>query len=114
MTVTLSTGEKVYFKDRFTHGMHRAMFKAVNKGVTWKQSLETGEYEKEIPAENVELQYEAVFPLVVERIEGGKTPHFTEEWMDDLSQADYRSLEEGVAQIKLGNTVTDEAGKKNP
>jgi hypothetical protein len=67
--VTLSTGETVTLKDRFTHKMHKALFQAINKGVSWKQNVESGEYEKEVPAENIEFQYEALFPTIIEKIE---------------------------------------------
>lgn len=113
MTVTLSTGEVVTFRIRFTHGMQKALFRAVNKDVAWKMNAETGEYEKEVPAENIELQYEAVLPLVIEKIEkDGKAVLFSAEWMDDLLQEDYRRLEEAVASIRIGKLVEDESGKK--
>ena len=112
--VTLSTGEKITFKERFTHKMQKAIFRAVNNGVSWKQNVETGEYEKDVPAENIEFQYEAVFPLIVERIEkDGKDALYSAEWLDEVLQTDYRALEDAVARIRNGDTTTDEEGKKN-
>lgn len=111
--VQLSTGEKVHIKDRFTHKMHRELFKALNRGVNWKQDAETGEFTKELPAENIELQYEAVMPLVIEKIEkGGATVAFSPDWLDELDQPDYRRIEEAIAAVRVGPTAQSESGEK--
>lgn len=107
MQLTLTTGEKITIKERFTHKMHRELFKSLNRGVVWKQNIDTGEYEKELPAENIELQYESVFPLMIEGVA------VTPEWMDELLQEDYRAIEEAIAKVRTGLVVkTDEGEKK--
>lgn len=112
MLVTLSTGEKVTFKDRFTHRMHKALFSALNKGSVYKVNAETGAYEKEILAENIEFQYEPVFPLIIEKIEkSGKEIPYTPEWLEDLLQIDYVELENAAATVKMGNII-EEGGEK--
>jgi len=110
--LTLSDGTKVHLREKFTHKMHRELFAALNKGVVWKQNLDSGEYEKELPAVNIEMQYEAVFPLLVERIEtGGKEIAYTTDWLDDLLQADYRLLEEAAQEVRTGPPLKDENGE---
>jgi hypothetical protein len=113
MQLTLSTGEQVTLRDRFTHGMHKELFRAINKGVSWKMNTETGEYEKEVPAENIEFQYEAVLPLMIEKIEKeGKQVPLSPEWVQELLEADYMLLEAAAAQIKIGKVVEEDGKKK--
>lgn len=109
--VTLSTGEKVHLKEKFTHRMHKELFAALNKGVVWRQSVETGEFEKEIPAVNIETQYEAVFPLLVDKVvtKDGKEQPYSQDWLDDLLQADYKLLEAAASEVREGPVTTDPA-----
>jgi len=113
VTIILSTGETLTLKDRFTHKMHKALFQAINKGVSWKQNIDTGDYEKEVPAENIEFQYEALFPLIIDKIEKGGTPvPYSQEWLDELSQEDFRKIEQAAVTIRNGEIIEAE-GKKN-
>lgn len=111
--VSLSDSTKVHLRDRFTHKMHKELFAALNKGVVWKQSLESGDYEKEMPALNIEMQYESVLPMLTEKIvtRDGKEVPYSQEWLDDLLQGDYRLLEEAATEIRLGPALTDGEGK---
>ena len=94
--------------------MHREQVRALNKGVFWKLNPESGDYEKEVPAENFDAQYESVIPLLVEKIEGpGSTAiDCTPDWLDSLPQDDYLKLEMAVLGVKNGPTAEDEMGKK--
>ncbi len=111
MIVTLSTGEKVQFKTVFTHAMHKALYEAVNKGVVWKQDAETGDFVKEVPATQMEFQYESVMSLVIEKIEkDGKEVAYSDAWLNELPQKDFAKLEEAVTELRKGDP---EKGKKN-
>ena len=111
-TITLSDSTKVYIRDKFTHKMHKVIFAALNKGVVWKQDLESGEFQKELPAVNIEMQYEAVFEILIEKIEKDKKEvAYTTDWLDDLLQADYRLLEEAAQEVRTGPPLKDENGE---
>lgn len=112
-SITLSDSTKVHLREKFTHKMHKVLFTALNKGVVWKQDLDSGEFQKELPAINIELQYEAIFELLIEKItdKSGKEVAYSHEWLDDLSQADYRLLEEAAALVRFGPPLKDEDGQ---
>ena len=111
--VVLSSGAKVHFRTLFSHKMHREQVRALNEGVFWELNPDTGNYEKKVPAENMDAQYEAVLPLVIEKIEqGGKDVECTTEWLDGLPQDDYFKLEVALLEIKNGPMTQDGSGEK--
>jgi hypothetical protein len=115
--ITLSTGDIVHFKDRYTHAMHKAVFAAVNEGVIWQQDAVSGEYKKDIPPGNIEFQYDAVYPLAILKIvKDGKELVYSEEWLNDLPQEDVGKLETAMTALRRGgksNEEKEEERKKN-
>lgn len=113
MRITLKSGEIVTFKEKFNHGLHKLLFKAINKDVYWEQNTTTGEYERRVPAENIEYQYEAVLPHLIEKIEkDDQTVECTATWIDNLDQDDWLKLEQAAINIKNGKTIEVEGKKK--
>lgn len=95
--ITLSSGEKVHLKDRWTHKADKEFNRALWKGVFIEQNDATGESSRKMPAENLVLAYEAVMPYLIERIErNGSDVAFSEAWLDELDRDDYQKLKEAV------------------
>lgn len=112
-TVTLSTKEIVHFGP-WKRKAARLFKQTLEKGVCYRQDMTTGQFDnvKEIPTENFDNAYEAVLPILVQRIEGaGGDVAYTQHWLDDLSEPDYQKLEGAVSELKLASR---EEGEKNP
>jgi hypothetical protein len=93
--IKLSTEEKVHLKEKWTHKLQKTF------------DAELFRDSEKLRPENIVAAYEAVLPLVVERIEPDRP--YGQQWLDELPQDDYKLL---VAAVD-GISVTD-AGKKNP
>jgi hypothetical protein len=112
-TVTLSTKEVVTLGP-WKRKAAKVFHQTINKNVFYMQNIESGKIDqvKKIPVENYDAAYEAVMPILVDRIEkdGGTLP-FSQGWLDDLEERDYDALEAAVSELKLS---AREAGEKNP
>lgn len=92
MIVTLSSGEKVHLKDKWTHKLQKL--------------FETTLLPDNGPliGKNIYAAYEAVLPYLVERIEGtsGDVP-YGQAWLDECDPGDYKLLVKAIDGIgKIG------------
>lgn len=109
-TVTLSTGEIVTLRARFTRAVYKAFFRAQNKDVKWTQNLMSGDWEKSVSPESIEFAFEAVMPLVIEKIElDGRTYQVSPDWIEDMLQEDYNAIERKFNELRF---VRKEEGEK--
>lgn len=97
MIVSLSSGEKVHLKEKWTHRLQKTFDARLFQDA------------EKLKAENIVAAYEAVYPLVIERIEPDKP--YSQAWLDDLPEADYKLLRDAVDSV---SALDDAAGKKNP
>jgi hypothetical protein len=90
MTVSLSSGQKVHITEVWTHGLEKKFSIAL---------LPTGH--KGASAESIFAAYEAVFPDVIEKIEGKDGPvSFSPGWLEGLLEEDYLLIRDAVDNIK--------------
>jgi hypothetical protein len=113
MQVTLPVSKQVVTLKPWKRKAGKLFYKTINKDVFYVQDLGTGQIEqvKKIPVENYDAAYEAVMPILIERIEqNGTEIPFSQAWLDDLEERDYDALEAEVSALKLS---AREAGEKN-
>lgn len=100
--ITLSSKEVVTFGP-WKRKAAKVFAHALKQGVVFRRHIDTGDMEttEEIPVNNFSLAYEAVLPVLIERIDrNGESVPFTEVWRDDLEPRDYDALEAAVYQLK--------------
>lgn len=100
--VKLTSGETVHFKP-WKRKAQRLFKATLKEGVFLRRDLDTGKLSpvEEIPAGNFDRAYEAVLPIVIEKVErdGGEVP-FSEAWLNELEGTDYDLLERAVYELK--------------
>jgi len=112
MIVTLSIGDKVYFSEVWTHGCERALEKVRDEGVIIRENLDDGTWVKEIPSENFNRAYEAVFPTIIEKIvREGKDNQYSEAWLNEIPERDYEKLKAHI--VALRSSQDTEEREKN-
>jgi len=113
MQVTLSSGEVVHLRPLEAEG-RQGVYPRPQAGLLLPQGRRDrrpGHYE-EVPANNFDLAWDAVLPLMVERVEkDGTGSPYTDAWRDDLDPGDSDKLEGAILEIKLPPKA---AGEKNP
>lgn len=95
-SVSLSTGEKVSLREKWTHKLQKIFNEKLFKD------------EDKLRSQYIVAAYEAVLPLVIDKIEPEKP--YTQEWLDELPQDDYKLLVKAVDEIGVKN---DEREKKS-
>ena len=112
MQVTLSSGEVVTLR-AWKRKADKAYTRALKQGVFYRRDAETGDLNvfEEVPANNFDTAWEAVLPLMIERIErdGSEIP-FSQSWLDGLDPGDGEKLEAALLEIKVAAKA---AGEKN-
>jgi hypothetical protein len=99
-TVKLSDGTQVTLKDVWTHAMQKAFDLTV--------FAET----RDVTAKGLYAGWEAVFPMVIEKIEkGGQVTLYGPDWLGGIAEDDYRKLRAAADGI---NADQESAGEKNP
>ena len=96
-TVTLSTGEVVHFKEKFTHGADKAWAKAFADGVYYEGEGSIGK----VPTGNLALAYEAAMPFAIEKVVIGSSEQpCTVEWLEGITVKDYNDLYLEVVKMR--------------
>ena len=111
--VTLSSGDTVHLR-AWKRKAEKAYNRALKEGLFYRRNPETGDLDQfeAVPANNFDLAWEAVLPLMVERIErGGAEVPYSEAWRDDLDPGDSEKIEAAILQLKVAAKA---AGEKNP
>lgn len=111
--LTLNTGEKVHFKEKYTHGAERVWLASFQKGVHVDRDLATGNMQpvEQVPSENLWHAYEAILPHIVLKIEmDGREFSCTQEWLNGLSEHDYQRLEDAARDFRT--SASSPEGKK--
>jgi hypothetical protein len=98
--VSLSNGQTVTIKDAWTHKCEKAF------------NMKLYPDEQPLTVERIYQSFEAVFPLLIEKIEkdGGSLP-YSLEWLEGLNEMDYRMVRDAVDALSKDGQG---AGKKNP
>lgn len=111
--ISLSTGETVKIKDKWTHKAAKTYMLALNKDVDLTYKFDgTGYAEKKIPAQNLELAYEEVMPFMIDEIsQDSSRIHFTKGWLDDLTERDYGLIEQSLIELRASAEDTTEREK---
>ena len=113
MTFTLSTGHTVHLRDQYTHRMECAFKEALTKGMQLRES--GGEViVNDIKADALDRAVEAVFALLVDKIEkNGEPVPYSTDWLMDLPEKDFLHIKRKVDDIRSENEDKKALGKKN-
>jgi hypothetical protein len=117
MQVTLSTGEQITIKDKFTHEASLILSNARNKGVVDKEYTDINEKGEEVvrmvrerPVVNYDEAGHAILLYMIEKV--GDQP-VTRQWLGELSEPDYELLYQAVVDIRKQSREAAAKGKKN-
>lgn len=124
----LSTGITVVLKKHYTHRAEREYQAALMKGVTFRTEIQrdaegnaivdpqTGDFKERtvtegLSVENTAKANEKLIECLIESIndEEGHAIEFSEKWLGDLPQADYKMIEDAALAMK---TATDDLKPK--
>jgi hypothetical protein len=109
--VTLSTGEEVHFKEKFTHKAEKVYFNTLNKGAVEKEYLDDGKVVREYPVQNASEAIEAAILCMIERVRKADQEFAASpDWIGELSEQDYDLLATALVEIRKAGK---ERGKKS-
>lgn len=112
--VELSTGEKVTFRERFTHADELVYSKGLRKGVVIRRYVEDGKEVIEHTPDNQDAALHDTLLVLIDTVKNGEDERKpTEEWLKGLSEPDYADLAEQLVVIRTESRAKSLEGKKN-
>jgi hypothetical protein len=113
--VTLSTGEEVCLREKFTHGDEVVFSAGKRKGVTERRVVQPdGTIATERTPDNLDAAIEDTLLVLIESVKGAdgdRKP--TLDWLRGLLVRDFEELVMAFAEIRKASAEAVEAGKKN-
>jgi hypothetical protein len=113
--LTLSTGDEVSMRDKFTHADELVYSAGRRKGVFERRFTDDkGKIVIERTPDNLDAAFEDTLMALIEKVNGAEGERSaTREWLGSLSEPDYESLAAALVDIRQTCREAVEAGKKN-